>query len=175
MSNILKVGHLAPEFKAKAYVSGEGTKDIALRDFQGKWVCLFFYPLDFTKVCPTEIRSFAQHHAKFVELGCQVLGCSTDSEYSHKAWYERDLAEVKFPVLADTSHHITRDYGVLIEERGIALRGTFLIDPKGMLQWMSVNALNIGRSVEEIVRTLEALKTGETCPAGWRPGQSTLN
>jgi alkyl hydroperoxide reductase subunit AhpC len=174
MSGTLKVGHLAPDFKAKAYVNGE-FKDVALKDYQGKWVCLFFYPLDFTFVCPTEIRSFAQNEAKFKDLGCQIIGCSTDSEYSHKAWFERDLKDVKFPVLADTAHHISRDYGVLIEEKGVALRGTFLIDPKGTLQWMTVNALGIGRSVEEVVRTLEALKTGDLCPAGWRPGQPTLS
>lgn len=173
MNNVLKVGHLAPEFKAKAYVNGE-FKDVALKDYQGKWVCLYFYPLDFTFVCPTEIRSFAQHEAKFKELNCQVLGCSTDSEFSHKAWFERDLKEVKYPVLADTAHHISRDYGVLVEEKGIALRGTFLIDPKGSLQWMSVNALGTGRSVEEVIRTLQALETGELCPAGWHPGQPTL-
>jgi alkyl hydroperoxide reductase subunit AhpC len=173
MSATLKVGHLAPDFKAKAYVNGE-FREVALKEYQGKWVCLFFYPLDFTTVCPTEIRSFAQFESKFKELGCQVIGCSTDSEYSHKAWFERDLSEVKYPVLADTAHKISRDYGVLMDERGVALRGTFLIDPKGTLQWMTVNALGTGRSVDEVIRTLEALKTGEACPAGWRPGQPTL-
>lgn len=173
MSNTLKVGHPAPDFKAQAYVAGQ-FKEVGLKDFHGKWVCLFFYPLDFTFVCPTEIRSFAQHEAQFKELGCQVLGVSTDSVYSHKAWYERDLQEVKYPVLADTAHSVSRDYGVLIEDKGIALRGTFLIDPKGCLQWMSVNALGVGRSVEEIVRTLEALRTGELCPADWKPGKATI-
>lgn len=169
----IKVGALAPEFKAKAYVAGQ-FKDVSLKDFSGKWVCLFFYPLDFTFVCPTEIRSFAEHEAEFKELGCQVIACSTDSEHSHKAWFERDLAQVKYPVLADTAHRISRDYGVLMEDAGIALRGTFLIDPKGTLQWMTVNALNVGRSVEEIVRTLQALKTGELCPSDWKPGKPTL-
>jgi len=173
MTNTLKVGAMAPDFKAQAFVAGK-FQEVSLRDFQGKWVCLFFYPLDFTFVCPTEIRSFAQHEADFKELGCQIIGCSTDSVYSHKAWFEKDLAEVKFPVLADTSHKVSRDYNVLIEEQGIAFRGTFLIDPKGTLQWMSVNALNIGRSVEEVVRTLQALKTGELCPAEWKPGKSTI-
>jgi alkyl hydroperoxide reductase subunit AhpC len=173
MSNTLKVGGLAPDFKAKAYVAGE-FKDVSLRDYQGKWVCLFFYPLDFTFVCPTEIKSFGENEAQFKDLGCQILGASTDSEYSHKAWFERDLKEVKFPVLADNAHTISRDYGVLIEDKGFALRGTFLIDPKGVLQWMSVNALGVGRSVDEVIRTLQALKTGELCPAGWTPGKPTL-
>ncbi len=173
MSNTLKVGLPAPEFKTQAYVAGE-FKSVGLKDFAGKWVCLFFYPLDFTFVCPTEIRSFAQHEAQFKELGCQVIGASTDSEHSHKAWFERDLKEVKYPILADTNHMVSRDYGVLIEEKGIALRGTFLIDPKGTLQWMSVNALGTGRSVEEVIRVLEASKTGELCPADWKPGKATL-
>jgi peroxiredoxin (alkyl hydroperoxide reductase subunit C) len=173
MSNSLKVGNIAPDFKAKAYEAGK-FKDVSLRDFQGKWVCLFFYPLDFTFVCPTEIRSFAQNEAAFRELGCQVVGCSTDSEYSHKAWFEKDLPEVKYPILADTAHSVSRDYGVLLEDRGVSLRGTFLIDPKGLLQWMSVNALGVGRSVEEVVRTLQALKTGELCPAEWKPGKATI-
>ena len=135
---------------------------------------MYFYPLDFTFVCPTEIRSFATHEAQFKEHGCEVIACSTDSYFSHKAWFERDLKEVKYPVLADTNHKIARDYGVLIEEKGIALRGTFLIDPQGVLQWMSVNALGTGRSVDEVVRTLQALRTGSFCPAEWKPGQATL-
>lgn len=173
MSTTIKVGSLAPEFKAQAYQSGQ-FKDVSLKDFQGKWVCLFFYPLDFTFVCPTEIRGFAGHDAQFKEAGCQIIGCSTDSVFSHKAWFEKDLSEVKFPVLADTAHRVSRDYGVLLEDSGIALRGTFLIDPKGTLQWMSVNALDIGRSVEEVLRTLQALQTGEKCPVDWKPGKPTL-
>ncbi len=173
MSVTLKVGSLAPDFKSQAYVAGK-FQDISLKDFQGKWVCLYFYPLDFTFVCPTEIRSFGQAEGQFREHGCHLVACSTDSVYSHKAWFERDLPEVKHPVLADTAHQIARDYGVLLEDKGIALRGTFLIDPKGTLQWMSVNALDIGRSVEEVLRTLQALKTGERCPADWKPGKATI-
>lgn len=173
MSSSLKVGHVAPEFKAEAYVAGE-FKDVNLKDYKGKWVCLFFYPMDFTFVCPTEIRSFGEHEAKFREANCVVIGCSTDSKFTHKAWYERDLSNVKFPVLADSSHRISSDYNVLIEESGIALRGTFLIDPNGVLQWMSVNSLGTGRNVDEVLRTLQALQTGELCPADWKPGQKTL-
>lgn len=173
MSTSWQVGAAAPSFKANAYWGGD-FKEVSLSDYRGKWVCLFFYPLDFTFVCPTEIRSFGTLEPKFKELNCQVIGCSTDSEYSHKAWFERDLKEVKYPVLADTAHAISRAYGVLLEDKGIALRGTFLIDPKGTLQWASVNALGVGRSVEEVVRTLQALQTGELCPADWKPGQKTL-
>ena len=168
-----KVGNLAPDFKGQAYVAGQ-FKDVSLKDFQGKWVCLFFYPLDFTFVCPTEIRGFAGRAAEFKEHGCEVVGCSTDSVYSHKAWFEKDLPEVKFPVLADTAHQISRDYGVLLEDKGIALRGTFLIDPKGTLQWMTVNSLDVGRSVDETLRVLQALQTGERCPIDWKPGKATL-
>lgn len=171
---MLKVGQKAPDFKAPAYVNGE-FKDVSNADFKGKWICLFFYPLDFTFVCPTEIRGFAEKEAAFKEAGCQVIACSTDSQHSHKAWFERDLKEVKFPVLADNNHKVSRDYGVLIEENGVALRGTFLIDPNGVLQHMSVNGLGVGRSVDETFRTLKAFQTGELCPMDWKPGQATLN
>jgi peroxiredoxin (alkyl hydroperoxide reductase subunit C) len=170
----LKVGQPAPDFKAPAFVAGQMKDSVSLKDYAGKWVCLFFYPLDFTFVCPTEIRSFGQSEKQFLESNCQVIACSTDSQHSHKAWFEKDLPEVKFPVLADTNHTVSRNYGVLIEDQGIALRGTFLIDPKGVLQHMSVNALGVGRSVEETLRTLQALQTGDLCPVNWKPGQATL-
>ena len=173
MSTTLKVGNPAPDFKAQAYVAGD-FKDVSLKDYAGKWVCLYFYPLDFTFVCPTEIKSFGDHTDKFKKMGCEIVGCSTDSVYSHKAWFERDLPTVKHPILADTAHTVSSAYGVLLEDKGIALRGTFLIDPKGVLQWMSVNALGVGRSVDEVARTLEALQTGELCPADWKPGKPTI-
>ena len=173
MSEIIQVGKHAPDFRATAYSRGE-FKEVGLSDYRGKWVCLFFYPLDFTFVCPTEIRSFAEHYTKFQEAGCEILGCSTDSQFSHKNWYERDLKEVTFPVLADTSLKVSRSFNVLIEETGIALRGTFLIDPKGVLQYASVNNLSVGRSVDEIYRTLKAFQTGGLCPVEWKPGQSTI-
>ncbi len=169
-----QVGGLAPEFHAKAYCHKE-FQTISSAQYRGKWVCLFFYPLDFTFVCPTEIRAFAEKEAEFAKANCQILGCSTDSEHCHKAWFERDLPEVKFPILADTAHQIASSYGVLLEDKGIALRGTFLIDPKGVLQWMTVNALDVGRSVDEVLRTLQALQTGSLCPADWRPGKATLS
>ena len=171
----LKVGQPAPDFKAQAFLAGqvEG-KEVSLKDYKGKWVCLFFYPLDFTFVCPTEIRGFAQFEKQFLEANCQIIACSTDSTYSHKAWFEKELPEVKFPVLADMNHTVSRNYGVLIEDQGIALRGTFIIDPSGTLQHMAVNALGIGRSVDEVFRTLQALQTGDLCPANWKPGQATL-
>ncbi len=173
MSGILRVGAPAPYFKATAYQAGE-FKEVSLKDYDGKWVCLFFYPLDFTFVCPTEIKSFADFDSKFKELGCQIIACSTDSQFSHKAWFEKDLPEVKFPVLADSSHQIAKDYGVLMEDAGITLRGTFLIDPKGTLQNVTINNLDVGRSVDETVRTLEAFQTGGLCPANWKAGEANL-
>ena len=170
----IKVGNPAPQFKTDAYIAGQAFKPVSLSDFKGKWLCLFFYPLDFTFVCPTEIRAFGQAYGKFKEAGCEIVAASTDSTFSHKAWFEKDLPEVKFPILADTNHQLSRDYGVLLEDKGIALRGTFLVDPNGILQWMSINALGTGRSVDEVLRTLNALKTGELCPADWKPGQSTI-
>lgn len=173
MASSLKVGSLAPEFKSTAYVAGQ-FKDVSLREYHGKWVCLFFYPKDFTFVCPTEIRSFAEHESEFRALNCEIVGASTDSEFCHKAWYERDLPQVKYPVLADLTHRVSTDYQVLLEDKGVALRGTFIIDPNGVLQWMQINALGVGRSVEEILRVLEALQTGELCPADWKKGKPTI-
>lgn len=173
MPTSARVGALAPDFTAESYSAGE-FKSISLRDYHGKWVCLFFYPMDFTFVCPTEIKAFGQAEKQFIEENCQVIGCSTDSKFTHKAWFEKDLPEVKFPILADMTHSISKSYNVLIEDKGVALRGTFLIDPNGVCQWMSINALNVGRSVEEVLRTLQACKTGELCPVNWKKGQSTL-
>lgn len=170
---MVKVGQKAPHFEAQAYVKGD-FKNISLADMNGQWVCLFFYPLDFTFVCPTEIEAFQKHLAGFREEGCQVLACSTDSVYSHKAWFERDLKDVEFPILGDTAHKIARAYEVLEEDKGIALRGTFLIDPNGVLQHATINALGTGRSIDETLRTLQALKTGDLCPANWKKGEKTL-
>ncbi len=170
---VAKVGEKAPAFLAEAYVEGEFRK-VGLEDYKGKWVVLFFYPRDFTFVCPTEIKGFASSAKEFEKFNTAVIGASTDSEYSHKAWFEKDMPEVKFPVLADTSHKISRDYGVLVEDAGLALRGTFIIDPNGILQYMVVANTNIGRSIPETIRTLEALQSGALCPVDWQPGEKTL-
>lgn len=171
-----RVGLQAPGFEVDAYVRGEpGPRRLALSEFVGRWVVLFFYPRDFTFVCPTEIRAFAELEPEFAREDAVVVGVSTDSYYSHKAWFESDprLAEVTYPVIADTSHEVSEAYGVLLED-GSALRGTFIIDPEGIARQASVTDLNVGRSVEEVLRVLTALRTGELCPAGWRPGQPTL-
>ncbi len=170
---MVKVGEKAPDFTAEAYVNGQ-VKKVSLSDYKGKWVILFFYPSDFTFVCPTEIRGFANSENQFARLNCQILGASTDSAHSHKAWFEHDLKEVKFPILADTNHRISRDYSVLIEDEGIALRGTFIIDQDSILRYAVISDLNIGRSVQETLRVLQALQTGGLCPVDWKPGQELL-
>jgi len=175
---MIQVGHPAPDFSTQAYVNGK-FKKIALKDLRGKWVVLFFYPLDFTFVCPTEILAFSDHLKEFEGQDVEVITCSTDSVYSHKAWAETPRSKngiegVKIPMLEDTSHKISRDYGVLIEDQGIALRGTFIVDPKGILQYLVVHSLNIGRSVSETLRVVQALQSGGLCPAEWKPGQKHL-
>ncbi len=170
---VVKVGEKVQDMQLEAYHNGEMTK-VTLSDYKGKWVVLFFYPLDFTFVCPTEITGFSKAEADFTKYNAVVLAASTDSAHSHKAWFQRDMPEVKFPVLADTAHKLSREFGVLIEDAGIALRGTFIIDPEGVLRYQVVSALNIGRSVKETVRVLAALQTGGLCQADWQPGQETL-
>jgi len=169
----VKIGQSVADFKAKAYHAGKFV-DVSLSQFKGKWVVLFFYPLDFTFICPTEIRGFGTKEAEFTKLNAVVLGASTDSEFSHKNWFERDLPEVKFPVIADTTHEVSRLFGVLKEDQGIAYRGTFVIDPEGVLRYIVISDLGVGRSVDETLRVLQALQSGELCPVEWKPGQKTL-
>jgi alkyl hydroperoxide reductase subunit AhpC len=171
----VKVGCPAPEFTVDALVAG-GFKTVSLSDYRGKWVLLYFYPLDFTFVCPTEIIAFSQAVPQFEKLNCQVLSASTDSQYSHLAWTESHpgLKSIAHPMLADTAHTLSSAYDVLLEGQGIALRGSFLIDPDGILQWVNVNGLNIGRNVDEVLRVLEALQSGELTPCGWTPGQDFI-
>ncbi|KAI8851912.1 2-cys peroxiredoxin [Chytridium lagenaria] len=180
-----RVQHPAPNFKADAVINKE-FKTISLEDYKGKWVLLFFYPLDFTFVCPTEIIAFSERSGEFAQLGCQVIGASVDSKHSHLAWInlprkEGGLGEMKIPLLADITKQVSYDYGVLIEngaDAGLALRGTFIIDPKQVVRHISINDLGIGRSVDEALRLVEALqfneKHGEVCPANWQKGAKTM-
>ena len=178
------VGKPAPKFKSAAIVKGAIKPDVSLDDYKGKWVVLFFYPLDFTFVCPTEIIGFADRMADFTSRGAEVVGVSIDSQYSHLAWYNTPrnkggIAGSDYPIVADVTKSIARDYGVLDEAKGIALRGVFLINPDGVIQSETVNFFNIGRNVDEILRTLDAAqqaaKTGEVCPANWSKGKDTIN
>lgn len=169
-----RVGEQAPAFKCMAYHNGE-FHVVDSHEHQGKWIVLFFYPLDFTFVCPTEIEGFAKRSKEFDKLNAVAIGASTDSEHSHKAWFQRDLPDVKFPILADTAHHVSRAYGVLKEDQGIAYRGTFIIDPDGILRYAVISDLSVGRSVEETLRVLQALQSGGLCPVEWKPGEKTLD
>lgn len=169
----LMVGQKAPAFRAEAFMPDGTFQHVALEDLKGKWVVLFFYPLDFTFVCPTEIKEFAKHIADFEKDNAQILGVSVDSVYSHQAW-SKDLGNLGFPLLSDMTKEISMNYNVLIEDQGIALRGTFIIDPEGVLRHITVNDLPIGRSVKETLRVLHACQTGELCPVGWEKGSDTL-
>ncbi len=173
-SSALKLGSHTPTFSnVTAYHNGE-FHSVSLSDFHGKWLVFFFYPRDFTFICPTELRGFSDHEAEFKKLNAEILGCSTDSEWSHKNWFERDLAGVKYPVLADVTHEVSRAYGVFNEREGFAERGLFLIDPEGIVRYIVISAGSVGRSVKETLRVLQALQTGERCPVEWEPGKSTL-
>lgn len=171
----------APDFKGTAVV-GKDFKEIKLADFKGKWLCLYFYPLDFTFVCPTEITAFSDRYEDFKRLNCEIVGCSIDSQFSHLAWINTPrnkggLGDLKYPLLADTTKKISNDYGVLLES-GIALRGLFLINPQQKIAYSVTHDLGVGRSVDETLRVLEAFqnveKTGEVCPAGWTKGSATM-
>jgi len=171
----------APTFTADAVVNKE-FKSINLEDYKGKWVVLFFYPLDFTFVCPTEITAMSDAFGEFQKRDAEVIGVSTDSKFSHLAWIntprnEGGLGDINYPLVADFTKSISEDYGVLLEP-GMALRGTFIIDPEGNVQFELIHDLGIGRNVNEIIRNLDALqfvrKHGEVCPAGWTPGKETM-
>lgn len=166
----VQVGFRVPEWKGQAYVAGQ-IKDISSADYRGKWLLLFFYPLDFTFVCPTELRALAAHEADFWALSAAIVAISTDSVHSHQAWFSRDLSEVKFPVVADITKRMSRDFGVLIEEKGTALRAALIVDPEGFLRFIVVSDQNVGRSIQELLRSLEALQTNARCPADWKPGE----
>jgi peroxiredoxin (alkyl hydroperoxide reductase subunit C) len=169
---MVQVGQKAPEFALEG-VLGKDFVDVKLSDYAGKWVVLFFYPLDFTFVCPTEIRGFSKRVGEFEELGAQVLGASVDSKHSHLAWIERDFGDLGFPLLSDFNRVVAEEYGILLPA-GMSLRGTFIIDPDGVLRYALVHDNNIGRNTEETLRVLQALQTGEKCPIDWVPGEATL-
>jgi alkyl hydroperoxide reductase subunit AhpC len=172
----------APKFSVDAVVGTE-FKTVSLDQYKGKWVVLFFYPLDFTFVCPTEITAFSDAHAKFREAGAEILGVSIDSKFSHLAWVNTPrkkggLDKLNFPLLSDLNKTMAQDYGVLLEGAGIALRGLFIINPEGNVSYEVVHDLGIGRNVDETLRVLKAIQktreTGEVCPANWTPTADTM-
>ena len=176
------IGKPVPDFHATAVVDG-AIKEIKLSDYKGKYVVLFFYPLDFTFVCPTEIIAFNDRVKEFHKINCEVIAASVDSQFTHLAWIntprkEGGLGSTNIPLVADISHNISRDFGVLKEDEGIAYRGLFIIDDKGILRQITVNDLPVGRSVDETLRLVQAFQFtdqhGEVCPAGWQPGGDTI-
>ena len=180
MTQTAMVGQPAPDFDMASTKNLEKLdQNVKLSDYKGKWVVLLFYPLDFTFVCPTELTTFSERYDDFEGIGAEVIGVSTDSVFSHRAWLQtpRDTGGVeglRYPLAADATKQVARDYGVLIEDKGIALRGLFVIDPEGTLRYKVIHDLNIGRSAEETLRVIQALQTGGLCQAEWKPGQETI-
>ncbi|MDF1545984.1 MAG: redoxin domain-containing protein [bacterium] len=177
---MLKINKEAPKFELEAYHDGREVV-VKLDDYKGKWVVLFFYPRDFTFICPTELGDMANNYDKFKEIGAEVLACSVDSVFVHKAWHDdsETIKAITFPMLADPTGNTCRNYGVLIEEEGVSLRSTFIIDPDGVVKSYEVNDNDIGRSADELIRKLQAAmfvreNGGEVCPANWHPGGQTL-
>lgn len=174
------VGKPAPDFTMEtALGNGKDFGKVSLSDYKGKWLVFFFYPLDFTFVCPTEIIAMSDAKEIFDDLDTEILGVSTDSKFSHRAWIntprdENGLGQLNIPLAADLTKSVARDYGVLIEEEGIALRGLFIIDPDGILKYQVVNYNDVGRSVDETLRVLQALQSGGLCAANWKPGDKNL-
>lgn len=173
----VQVGQPAPRFEARVYLRDvDDFKDVSLDDYAGQWVCLYFYPMDFSRICPTELVAFNEAQPEFESRTCQLLACSTDSYYTHKGWCDSlaELSGMNHPMLADMTKRISMDYGVLIPDRGVALRGTFLIDPQGVLKHASINDTKIGRNVDDVLRQLDALQTGAGCPCNWQRGDPTM-
>ena len=175
------VGQPAPDFDMASTKNVEKlNENVRLSDYRGKWLVMVFYPLDFTFVCPTELTTFSDRYDDFEAIGADVIGISTDSVFSHRAWLQtpRDKGGVeglRYPLASDQTREVSRAYGVLIENQGIALRGLFVIDPEGILRYAVVHDLNVGRSAEETLRVIQALQTGGLCQAEWKPGQKTLS
>ncbi|MCW7554571.1 alkyl hydroperoxide reductase subunit C [Endozoicomonas gorgoniicola] len=167
-------------FKATAFHNGEFV-DVTEESLLGKWSVVFFYPADFTFVCPTELGDVADHYAKLQELGVEVYSVSTDTHFTHKAWHDSSetINKIRFPMVGDPTGTITRNFGVMIEEDGLALRGTFIINPEGEIKAIETNDLGIGRSAKDLLRRVQAAQyvathDGEVCPAAWQPGEETL-
>lgn len=169
---MVQVGQEAPDFQAEAVCDKEFSQ-VKLSDHRGRWAVLFFWPLDFTFVCPTEVTAFSRRLKEFDDLGADVLGVSIDSKFTHLAWKEK-IGEICYPMVSDITKEISSMYGVLLQDEGIALRGLFVIDPEGKLRYQVVHDLSVGRNVDEVLRVIKALQTGELCPIDWEEGMETL-
>ncbi|HAG90361.1 MAG TPA: peroxiredoxin [Bdellovibrionales bacterium] len=169
-----------PEFKVQAFHNND-FKEISSKDLNGKWSIFFFYPADFTFVCPTELGDMADKYSEFQKMGVEVYGVSTDTHFTHKAWHDTSetIKKIKFPMLADPTGHLSRAFGVYIEEAGLAYRGTFLVDPEGQIKIAEMHDNGIGRNADELLRKTQAAQfiakhPNEVCPAKWQPGGETL-
>jgi len=179
-ANMVQIGQEIPDFDLEAF-HNEEMKRVKLSNYRGKWVVLIFYPADFTFICPTELEEAANYYEEFKKLGAEIMSVSTDTVFVHKAWHDQSPAirKVKFPMLADPTGRLCRQFGTYLEEEGISLRGSFIIDPDGILSAFEVHANNIGRSAKELLRKLQAAvfvreHTEQVCPASWEPGEETL-
>jgi peroxiredoxin (alkyl hydroperoxide reductase subunit C) len=177
---MLTIGDRFPAFKQNAVVSLDKGKEFAIvanADQPGRWKVIFFWPKDFTFVCPTEIAAFGKRNRDFEERDAQVLGVSTDNEYVHLAWRKNhpDLKDLPFPMLSDIKHELVRALGIEHATEGVAMRATFIVDPDGVIRFVSVTDLDVGRNVDEVLRVLDALQTDELCPCNWQKGEPTLN
>ncbi|MBI2394665.1 MAG: peroxiredoxin [Deltaproteobacteria bacterium] len=176
---MITIGDQFPRYSLEAVVSREPGKEFAREtegSHPGKWRVVFFWPMDFTFVCPTEIAEFGRKNSELQDRDAQVLGVSTDTHYVHLAWRNShpDLKDLPFPMLADTRRELSQACGILHKQDGVALRATFIVDPEGVVRWVNVNDLDVGRNVDEVLRVLDALQTGELCPCNWKKGDDTL-
>jgi NADH-dependent peroxiredoxin subunit C len=177
---MLKIGQTIPDFELEAY-HGDDFKKIKLSEYKGKWVVMLFYPADFTFVCPTELEEAAMMYEQFKAEGAEILSVSTDTAFSHKAWHDtsKSIGKIKYPMLADPTGMLCKAMGTYIDENGLSLRGSFIIDPDGVLKAIDIHDNSIGRSAPEILRKLQAARfvrenEGLVCPASWKPGKDTL-
>ena len=176
---MLGVGQAFPKFQLKATVGLDkdtAFESISNESYPGKWKVIFFWPKDFTFVCPTEIAAFGKANRDFNDRDAQVLGGSTDSEFVHMAWrtHHADLRDLPFPMLSDIKHELSKELGIIDPTAGVCQRATFIVDPQGTIRWVSVNDLSVGRNVDEVIRVLDALQTDELCPCNWKKGEATL-
>lgn len=182
MNSMLSIGSKFPEFKKLSVVStekGNEFSEISNQDHinNNQWMVMFWYPKDFTFVCPTEIAEFNKNYEEFRDRDAQLIGASTDSEFVHLAWRKdhEDLRDLRFPLLADTSKSLAESLGILEDKEKVAYRVTYIIDPQGIVRWVSANDLNVGRNVKEVIRVLDALQTDELCPCNWEKGEATIH
>ena len=173
---MLTIGDRFPTFSLQAVLADKSFATVTDESYAGDWKVVFFWPMDFTFICPTELQAFGAAHDDFRARGATLLGASTDTHFVHLAWRDQHpgLAELPYPMLADTKRELTTALGILDKQEGVALRATYIVDPEGVIRHVSVNDLNVGRSVHEVLRILDALQTDELTPCGWTPGEATL-